>query len=62
MYVQHLTQAMMGVEELLAALFLLPHNLAISGSLSSSRSSSLEKGVDNWCGLNPQDPNATDFR
>lgn len=28
MYMQHLMQAMMGVEELLAALFLLPHNLA----------------------------------
>uniref|UniRef100_A0A671VY76 Alpha-mannosidase n=1 Tax=Sparus aurata TaxID=8175 RepID=A0A671VY76_SPAAU len=27
MYLQHLLQAMMGVEELLAALFLLPHNL-----------------------------------
>ncbi|KAM4537434.1 epididymis-specific alpha-mannosidase [Odontesthes bonariensis] len=43
MYVQHLTQAVMGVEELLAALFLLPHNLAVSGSLSSS---SFEKGAD----------------
>uniref|UniRef100_A0A1A8QSZ3 Alpha-mannosidase n=2 Tax=Nothobranchius rachovii TaxID=451742 RepID=A0A1A8QSZ3_9TELE len=30
MYTQHLVQAMMGVDELLAALFLLPHNLAAS--------------------------------
>ncbi|XP_022060114.1 epididymis-specific alpha-mannosidase [Acanthochromis polyacanthus] len=30
MYLQHLLQAMMGVEELLAALFLLPHNLPSS--------------------------------
>ncbi|XP_008285640.1 epididymis-specific alpha-mannosidase isoform X2 [Stegastes partitus] len=30
MYLQHLTQAMMGVEELLAALFLLPHHLPSS--------------------------------
>lgn len=36
MYLQHLTQAMMDVEELLAALFLLPHGLDasdITGSL-----------------------------
>ena len=32
MYLQHLMQAMMGVEELLAALFLLPHNLNILGN------------------------------
>lgn len=31
MYVQHLTQAMMEVEELLAALLLLPHGLGVSG-------------------------------
>ncbi|XP_062300703.1 epididymis-specific alpha-mannosidase [Scomber scombrus] len=36
MYLQHLTQAMMGVEELLAALFLLPHNLETPGILRSS--------------------------
>lgn len=38
MYLQHLTQAMMEVEELLAALFLLPHGLGasdITGSLYS---------------------------
>lgn len=38
MYLQHLTQAMMDVEELLAALFLLPHGLDasnITGSLYS---------------------------
>ncbi|XP_022619926.1 epididymis-specific alpha-mannosidase [Seriola dumerili] len=35
MYMQHLTQAMMGVEELLAALFLLPHHLDIPSMLSS---------------------------
>lgn len=36
MYMQHLTQAMMGAEELLAALFLLPHNLAFSSIPSRS--------------------------
>lgn len=36
MYLQHLTQAMMGVEELLAALFLLPHNLALPSILGSN--------------------------
>lgn len=35
MYLQHLTQAMMGVEELLAALFLLPHNLELPSILGS---------------------------
>uniref|UniRef100_UPI0037E88D24 epididymis-specific alpha-mannosidase n=1 Tax=Semicossyphus pulcher TaxID=241346 RepID=UPI0037E88D24 len=35
MYLQHLTQAMMGVEELLAALFLLPHNLDLPSILGS---------------------------
>ncbi|KAM7377251.1 hypothetical protein PAMA_013846 [Pampus argenteus] len=35
MYLQHLTQAMMGVKELLAAIFLLPHNLDISNILGS---------------------------
>ncbi|XP_041635888.1 epididymis-specific alpha-mannosidase isoform X2 [Cheilinus undulatus] len=35
MYLQHLTQAMMGVEELLAALFLLPHNLELPSVLGS---------------------------
>nr|XP_019951382.1 PREDICTED: epididymis-specific alpha-mannosidase [Paralichthys olivaceus] len=35
MYVQHLVQGMMGVEELLAALFLLPHNLDMSSVLGS---------------------------
>ncbi|XP_034532568.1 epididymis-specific alpha-mannosidase [Notolabrus celidotus] len=35
MYLQHLTQAMMGVEELLAALFLLPHNLGIPSILGN---------------------------
>ena len=35
MYVQHLVQGMMGVEELLAALFLLPHNLDMSSVLDS---------------------------
>lgn len=33
MYLQHLTQGMMGVEELLAALFLLPQALDRSGAL-----------------------------
>lgn len=33
MYLQHLLQAMMGAEELLAALFLLPHNLESPSSL-----------------------------
>ncbi|XP_047448214.1 epididymis-specific alpha-mannosidase [Mugil cephalus] len=32
MYMQHLVQAMMGVEELLAALVLLPHNIDILGT------------------------------
>ncbi|XP_059210691.1 epididymis-specific alpha-mannosidase [Centropristis striata] len=36
MYLQHLLQGMMGVEELLAALFLLPHNLDLPSILSSS--------------------------
>ena len=31
MYLQHLREAMMEAEELLAALFLLPHGLGISG-------------------------------
>nr|XP_046236755.1 epididymis-specific alpha-mannosidase [Scatophagus argus] len=35
MYLQHLMQAMMGVEELLAALFLLPQNLDIPSILGS---------------------------
>ncbi|XP_074518332.1 epididymis-specific alpha-mannosidase [Halichoeres trimaculatus] len=35
MYLQHLTQAMMGVDELLAALFLLPHNLELPSILGS---------------------------
>lgn len=35
MYLQHLLQAMMGVEELLAALFLLPHNLDVPGILGT---------------------------
>ncbi|XP_042368296.1 LOW QUALITY PROTEIN: epididymis-specific alpha-mannosidase-like [Plectropomus leopardus] len=35
MYLQHLRQAMMGVEELLAALFLLPHRLEIPSILGS---------------------------
>ncbi|MEQ2160880.1 hypothetical protein GOODEAATRI_004069, partial [Goodea atripinnis] len=38
MYVQHLMQAMMGAEELLAALFLLPHNLGVSGIQRSAQS------------------------
>lgn len=33
MYQQHLLQAMMGAEELLAALFLLPHNLMSPSTL-----------------------------
>lgn len=33
MYLQHLLQAMMGAEELLAALFLLPHNLMSPSTL-----------------------------
>lgn len=36
MYLQHLTQAMMGVEELQAALFLLPHSLGLPDTLSGS--------------------------
>lgn len=36
MYLQHLTQAMMGVEELQAALFLLPHNLGLPDTLRGS--------------------------
>lgn len=36
MYLQHLTQAMMGVEELLAALFLLPHSLVLPSILDSN--------------------------
>lgn len=36
MYVQHLLQGMMGAEELLAALFLLPQNLDVSGAPSRS--------------------------
>lgn len=36
MYLQHLTQAMMGVEELQAALFLLPHNLGLLYTLGGS--------------------------
>ncbi|XP_017291614.1 epididymis-specific alpha-mannosidase [Kryptolebias marmoratus] len=43
MYTQHLMEAMMGVEELLAALFLLPHNPAFSSVPDSSLH---EKGVD----------------
>uniref|UniRef100_A0A671VSD3 Alpha-mannosidase n=1 Tax=Sparus aurata TaxID=8175 RepID=A0A671VSD3_SPAAU len=35
MYLQHLLQAMMGVEELLAALFLLPHNLDVPSILEA---------------------------
>lgn len=35
MYLQHLLQAMMGVEELLAALFLLPHNLDVPSILGT---------------------------
>ncbi|XP_078147934.1 epididymis-specific alpha-mannosidase [Centroberyx gerrardi] len=35
MYFQHLIQAMMGVEEVLAALFLLPHDLGMPGFLST---------------------------
>ncbi|KAF3837119.1 hypothetical protein F7725_004583 [Dissostichus mawsoni] len=35
MYMRHLTQGMMGVDELLAALFLLPHSLETPGILSS---------------------------
>ncbi|KAM9837002.1 epididymis-specific alpha-mannosidase [Aulostomus maculatus] len=35
MYLQHLTAAMMAVEELLAAIFLLPHNLDVPGNLGS---------------------------
>lgn len=35
MYIQHLTQAMMGVEELQAALFLLPHNLGLPGKTAN---------------------------
>ncbi|XP_020793489.2 epididymis-specific alpha-mannosidase [Boleophthalmus pectinirostris] len=36
MYVQHLTQAMMGVDELLAALFLLPHKLELPNFLNTN--------------------------
>ncbi|TKS92921.1 Epididymis-specific alpha-mannosidase [Collichthys lucidus] len=36
MYLQHLTQGMMGVEELLAALFLLPHCLVLPSILDGS--------------------------
>lgn len=43
MYMQHLTQGMMGVDELLAALFLLPHSLETPGILSSRYH---KKGVD----------------
>ncbi|XP_037539598.1 epididymis-specific alpha-mannosidase [Nematolebias whitei] len=43
MYMQHLMEAMMGVDELLAALFLLPHNLASSNVHDSSVH---KKGVD----------------
>ncbi|KAG7497375.1 epididymis-specific alpha-mannosidase [Solea senegalensis] len=35
MYLQHLTQAMMGVEELFAALILLPHNIVVPSLLTS---------------------------
>uniref|UniRef100_A0A8D0A8S1 Alpha-mannosidase n=1 Tax=Sander lucioperca TaxID=283035 RepID=A0A8D0A8S1_SANLU len=42
MYLQHLMQASMGVDELLAALFLLPHNLNIPSILGSR---SHRKGV-----------------
>lgn len=51
MYLQHLTQAMMGVEELLAALFLLPHHLDIPSMLSSRyhRKSVLHKFRLNSC-------------
>lgn len=36
MYMKHLTQAMMKVDELLAALFLLPHNLNLPNNLNSN--------------------------
>lgn len=36
MYMQHLTQAMMGVDELLAALFLLPHKLNLPSDFSTN--------------------------
>jgi len=35
MYLQHLVQASMGVEELLAALILLPHNLGLPSILGN---------------------------
>ncbi|XP_076017457.1 epididymis-specific alpha-mannosidase [Genypterus blacodes] len=35
MYLQHLMQGMMGAEELLAALFLLPHSLSVPGTLAT---------------------------
>ncbi|XP_029522975.2 LOW QUALITY PROTEIN: epididymis-specific alpha-mannosidase [Oncorhynchus nerka] len=38
MYIEHLTQAMMGVEELLAALFLLPQTLGTASNLEDSHS------------------------
>ncbi|XP_030018806.1 epididymis-specific alpha-mannosidase-like [Sphaeramia orbicularis] len=44
MYMDHLTQAMMGVDELLAALFLLPHNLDIHSA--TYRSHHHTAGVD----------------
>uniref|UniRef100_A0A8D0AJC3 Alpha-mannosidase n=1 Tax=Sander lucioperca TaxID=283035 RepID=A0A8D0AJC3_SANLU len=47
MYLQHLMQASMGVDELLAALFLLPHNLNIPSILGSRshRKGALEQHV-----------------
>lgn len=45
MYIEHLTQAMMGVEELLAALFLLPQALGTaSNSEAFNRQDSHSKG------------------
>lgn len=38
MYIEHLTQAMMGVEELLAALFLLPQTLGTASNPEDSHS------------------------
>ncbi|KAG9345484.1 hypothetical protein JZ751_008628 [Albula glossodonta] len=46
MYLQHLSQSMMGAEELLAALFLLPRALDSSGALYRQQETSTESSTD----------------
>ncbi|XP_030634992.1 epididymis-specific alpha-mannosidase [Chanos chanos] len=64
MYTEHLTQGMMGVEELLAAIFLLPQPSSLSGTLYGHNPDNSELGKDfeqNIIAYNPLAWNITTY-